>query len=99
MPAIQPLIKSYKATVQTAAELFDIPFVEADDEMFERLCNLGLSELDVVVYVNWASHNALTYDELALYLDISKGEIKWRMQKLRGIFPHLFCLAQDLATQ
>lgn len=90
MPAILPLIKPYKHTVQTAAEIFDMPFIEAEEEMYERLCDLGLSELDVVIYVNWASHNALTYNELAQHLDISIETAKWRMQNLRRVFPHLF---------
>ena len=90
MPAILPLIKSYEATVQIAAELFNMPYIEAEDEMYERLCDLGLSELDVVIYTNWASHNALTYDELTEHLDISVETIKWRMQRLRQVFPHLF---------
>lgn len=98
MSAILPLIKTYKSIVQTATELFDTPYIEAEEEMYERLCDLDLSELDVVIYVNWASHNALTYDELTLHLGIPRDEIKWRMQKLRRVFPQLFTLAQDLAT-
>jgi membrane-anchored protein YejM (alkaline phosphatase superfamily) len=96
MSAILPLIKPYEATVQTAAEMLDTTYMEADEELYERLCDLGLSKIDVVIYVNWASHNALTYDELTQHLDISRDEIKWRMQKLRRVFPHLFCSGSDL---
>ena len=98
MPAIIPLIKLYKSIVETAAEIFDMPYIEAEEDMYERLCDLGLTELDVVIYVNWASHNALTYNELTEHLDISVETIKWRMQRLRQVFPHLFILAPDLAT-
>jgi membrane-anchored protein YejM (alkaline phosphatase superfamily) len=87
---MMPVVKPYEGTVQTAANLFGITYSEADEEMIKRLSHLELSELDIVVYVNWASHNALTYNELASHLDIPVKDIKWRLEKLRRVFPHLF---------
>ena len=87
---MKPAIKSYSDTVETATDLFGMTYTEAGITIAKRLDYLGLSELDIVIYVNWASHNALTYTELALHLDTPREEIKWRMQNLRRIFPHLF---------
>ena len=91
MTGIRPLIKPYTDIVATAANLFDITYAEADEFMYMRLRELDLDELDVVIYTNWASHNALTQRELSVHLGIGIEHLKWRMQNLKRIFPHLFC--------
>jgi DNA-binding MarR family transcriptional regulator len=89
---MRPIIKPYDSTVRLAAHLFNMDILEANYTMAEKLRDLKLTKLSIVLYVNWASHNALTYNELAEALNITVQKVKAELRRLRDVFPHLFTL-------
>jgi DNA-directed RNA polymerase specialized sigma24 family protein len=90
MHGITPKIKSFDDTLRLAAHLFNLDTFDANRIMAENLRKLGLTKLSVVLYVNWASHNALTYGELAEALGLTIKQVKAELRRLRNVFPHLF---------
>ena len=87
---MKPRIKPYSQTVETAAELLGIPVFEAEMEMDARLRKLGIPKASVMLYVNWASHNALTHTELAEALGLTVTTVRSQISKIKRKFPHLF---------
>jgi len=85
-----PRIKPYSQIVETAAMLFDMPVFEAEEEMEERLEALGIPKVAITIYVNFASHNVLTYLELAEETGLTEATIKMHLQTVKRKFPHLF---------
>ena len=95
---MKPLIKPYSATVETAAELMGIPKFEIKEEMEERLEELGIPKIAVVLYVNWASHNVLTHRQLAEALGLSVTAVRSHLNKIKRKFPWLFTLGSTPAV-
>ena len=90
-----PRIKPYSQIVETAAMLFDMPVFEAEEEMEERLEALRIPKVAITIYVNWASHNTLTHQELAEALGLPKTVVRSHLQTIKRRFKHLFTLGQD----
>lgn len=91
---MRPRIKPYSQTVETAAELMGIPKFEIEEEMEERLEALGMPKIAVTLYVNWASHNVLTHQELAETLGLSVTIVRSHLNKIKRKFPYLFLWSQ-----
>ena len=91
---MRPRIKPYSQTVETAAELIGIPKFEIEEELEERLEELGIPKIAVTLYVNWASHNVLTHQELAEALGLSVTMVRSHLNKIKRKFPHLFLRPQ-----
>ena len=89
-----PLIKSYLETVKTAARLFNISELDAEIEMDRRLRKLGIPKIAVVLYINWASWNVLTHQELAEALGLSVTTVRSHLQTIKRRFKHLFTSGQ-----
>ena len=91
---MKPLIKPYSETVKTAAQLMDMPVFEAEEEMEERLEELRIPKISVTIYVNWASWNALTHQELAKAFGLTVTTVRSHINKIKRKFPHLFIRPQ-----
>jgi hypothetical protein len=76
--------------VQTAAKLFNMDELEAEIELGKRLRLLKIPKDAVVIYVNWASHNALTYRKIGELIGVRLETIHNLMKLLKRRFPHLF---------
>jgi len=111
--SIKPRLKPYSEIIETAArmikdeetmpgedsrELTEIDILDVGIEMDARLRELKLSKTAVVLYVNFASHNVLTYSELAEEIGLTEAAIKTHLQTVKRKFPHLF-LGATPATQ
>ena len=90
MPAIRPLLKPYSEIVKTAAKLFNMSELDAEIEMDARLRKLKIPKIAVVAYINWASHNALSYKEIAEAMGIPKGTVKVHLWHIKRKWKHLF---------
>jgi len=87
---MKPRIKPYSQIVETAAELMDMPVFEAELEMDSRLRKLAIPKIAVTIYVNWASHNALTHQDLAEALGLTVTTVRSHLNKIKRKFPWLF---------
>ena len=102
---MKPRLKPYSEIIETAArmikneetmpgegsrELTEIDILDVGIEMDARLRELKLSKTAVVLYVNFASHNVLTYSELAEEIGLTEAAIKTHLQTVKRKFPHLF---------
>ena len=108
---IKPRLKPYSEIVETAArmvvgeetvpgedlrEITEDDVLDAEIEMSTRLKELKLPKIAVVVYVNYASHNVLSYSELAEATGLTEAAIKVHLQTVKRRFPHLFLGATSL---
>ncbi len=93
---MRPRIKSYSQITETAAELMGIPKFEIKGEMEERLEELGIPKVAVLLYVNWADWNVLTHQELAGALGLSMTMVRSHLNKIKREFPWLFTLGRAL---
>jgi len=87
---MRPRLKPYSEIVKTAAELFNMNGLDAELEMDAKLRKLKLPKIAVVLYVNFASHNVLTYPELAEETGLTIAAVKVHLQTVRRKFPYLF---------
>ena len=102
---IKPKLKPYSEIVETAArmikdeetipsedsrELTEVDILDTEIEMNVRLRELKISKIAVVLYVNFASHNVLTYSELAEETGLTVAAVKVHLQTIKRKFPHLF---------
>jgi len=87
---MKPKLKPYSEIVETAAELYSMNGLDAEFEMDARLRELKLPKIAVVIYVNFASHNVLTYSELAEETGLTETMVRSHLQVVRHRFPHLF---------
>ena len=98
-------LKSYSEIVETAAriikdeetipgensrELTEIDILDTEIEMNARLRELKIPKIAVVLYVNFASHNVLTYTELAEETGLTETMVRSHLQVVRHRFPYLF---------
>ena len=90
MSMIKPLIKPYSEIVKTAARLFNISELDAEIEMDARLRKLKIPKIAVVIYVNWASHNALTAKEIAEEMGLTEAEVRLHLQTIKRKWKYLF---------
>jgi len=87
---MRPKLKPYSEIVKTAAELFNMNGLDAELEMDARLRKLAIPKIAVVLYVNWAGWNVLTYPELAEETGLTITAIKVHLQTVKRKFPYLF---------
>ena len=102
---IKPRLKPYSEIVETLArmtkdeetnpnyeseEITEDDILDARFELDARLKDLNIPKIAVVIYVNWASHNVLTYSEIAEETKLTIHEIKIHLQTIKRRFPHLF---------
>lgn len=85
-----PKLKPYSEIVKTAAKLFDVDELNVEAELDMRLKRLKISKTMVVIYVNWADWNTLTYSQIAEATGLTTLVVKNSLQKLRRRFKHLF---------
>ena len=86
----KPLLKPYSEIIKTASKLFKTSELDAEIELDAKLRELKIPKIAVVVYVNWASHNALSYKEVAKATGLTKIMVQSCLQILRKRFPWLF---------
>ena len=89
---MEPRIKTYSQIVETAAQLMDMPVLDAEFEMDAKLRELKIPKIAVVLYVNWADWNVLTYLQLAEATGLTLTAVRSHLQTIKRRFKHLFTL-------
>ena len=98
-----PKIKTFREIACTAARVLGVSDQEGFELLDARLQKLGIPRLAVVLYVNWADHNVLTYDERADALGLTQATVRSQLQTIRKKWKHLFtseqgqCVIKDAA--
>jgi len=92
---MKPRIKSYSQIVETAAQLMNMSILDAEIEMDVRLRRLKIPKVAVILYVNWADWNVLTYDQLAKATGLTTTAVRSHLQTIKRRFRHLFTSGQD----
>lgn len=84
--------KTFRDFVRLARRTYRLGSLgKAGQIIYEKLQQNNLNPIDVVCYINWADGDCLSQREIGKRLGISYQAVQQRLQRIRKIWPHLFC--------
>jgi len=84
------MFRTFEDFVQLAGQRYCLPIEVAQKIINKKLREKKLNSIDVVCYINWAGIEHLTHKQIATHLGVTQQAVSKRLNRLKGVWPHLW---------